>query len=305
MVCGGLLPSAASHSPFACYLLLPQDAPHAASFRSFFATIMSDTSIQVLLVDDDAELRDLLRTFFQQRGVEFSVLHEATHLQRRIERERPSIVVLDLMMPGVDGLTALRQLRSAGETIPVIMLTARAEGVDRVVGLELGADDYLGKPFMPQELLARIHAVLRRHTQASPAQPSTTNEPLTFGRHRIDFVKRTLFRDGKPVKLTGSEYALLDVLARHAGETLSRAKLLDLLHGPYAELTERGIDVPIWRLRRLLEVNPSQPRLIRTVRGIGYLFVPDDEHEGYAEHSAADDPNGLDDPDNRDDEKSV
>lgn len=263
---------------------------------------MSDTSIQVLLVDDDAELRDLLRTFFQQRGVEFSVLHEATHLQRRIERERPSIVVLDLMMPGVDGLTALRQLRTAGETIPVIMLTARAEGVDRVVGLELGADDYLGKPFMPQELLARIHAVLRRHTQVPPAQQATANEPLSFGRHRIDFVKRTLFRDGKPVKLTGSEYALLDVLARHAGETLSRAKLLDLLHGPYAELTERGIDVPIWRLRRLLEVNPSQPRLIRTVRGVGYLFVPDDEHEGYAEHSAAE---ASDDRDNPDDEKSV
>ena len=126
---------------------------------------MFDTPIQVLLVDDDADLRDLLRTFFQQRGIEISVLHDANQLARRLERERPSIIVLDLMMPGVDGLSALRQLRSSGDTIPVIMLTARADGVDRVIGLELGADDYLGKPFMPQELLARIHAVLRRHEQ--------------------------------------------------------------------------------------------------------------------------------------------
>lgn len=192
---------------------------------------MSDTPIQVLLVDDDADLRGLLRTFFQQRGIEFSVLHDATHLERRLERERPSIVVLDLMMPGVDGLTALRQLRASGDTIPVIMLTARAEGVDRVIGLELGADDYLGKPFMPQELLARIHAVLRRHVSQSDTRAPEQREPVRFGRFRIDFATRTLFRDDEPMKLTGGEYALLEVLAQHPMETLSRVKLLDLLHG--------------------------------------------------------------------------
>lgn len=133
------------------------------------APSIPDSALQVLLVDDDAELRDLLRKFFQQRGIAFSVLHDATNLARRLERERPSIIVLDLMMPGVDGLTALKQLRARGDTIPVIMLTARAEGVDRVLGLELGADDYLGKPFMPQELLARIHAVLRRQGPPPPA----------------------------------------------------------------------------------------------------------------------------------------
>ncbi|WP_239686324.1 response regulator, partial [Burkholderia cenocepacia] len=130
---------------------------------------------QVLLVDDDAELRDLLRRFFQQRGIEFSVLHDATNLARRLERERPTIIVLDLMMPGVDGLTALKQLRASGDTIPVIMLTARADGIDRVLGLELGADDYLGKPFMPQELLARIQAVLRR--QGPPRTTAVQEKP--------------------------------------------------------------------------------------------------------------------------------
>jgi two-component system phosphate regulon response regulator OmpR len=241
---------------------------------------MSDTPIQVLLVDDDADLRDLLRTFFQQRGIEFSVLHDANQLMRRLERERPSIVVLDLMMPGIDGLTALRQLRTSGNTIPVIMLTARADGVDRVIGLELGADDYLGKPFMPQELLARIHAVLRRHAQAPLAIQVERREAFRFGCFRLDFATRTLYRDDEPLKLTGSEYALLEVFALHPMEALSRTKLVDLLHGPYAEVTERGIDVPVWRLRRLLEDDPSNPRRIQTLRGIGYMFVPgnsDDE----------------------------
>ncbi|TKC88325.1 response regulator [Trinickia terrae] len=236
---------------------------------------MSDHPIQVLLVDDDADLRDLLRTFFQQRGIEFSVLHDATNLECRLERERPSIVVLDLMMPGVDGLTALKQLRARGDAIPVIMLTARAEGVDRVVGLELGADDYLGKPFLPQELLARIHAVLRRHGQVSVPRSAEKHPPCRFGRFELDFATRTLLRDGKPVKLTEGEYALLEAFALHPMETLSRSRLLDLIHGPGAEVTERGIDVPVWRLRRLIEDDPSNPRRLQTRRGIGYMFVPD------------------------------
>ncbi|AOJ84504.1 two-component system response regulator [Burkholderia savannae] len=247
---------------------------------------MHDTSLQILLIDDDAALRDLLRTFFQQRGIAVSVLHDATGLARRLERERPSIIVLDLMMPGVDGLTALKQLRASGDTIPVIMLTARADGVDRVVGLELGADDYLGKPFMPQELLARIQAVLRR--QAPPRAQGRGAEPrapLRFGRFRLDFAARALLRDGDPVKLTGSEYALLEAFALHPMETLSRARLLDLLHGPYSDLTERGIDVPVWRLRRLLENDPAQPHHIRTMRGAGYMFVPGGASGGDDEES--------------------
>ncbi|MDP9650980.1 DNA-binding response OmpR family regulator [Paraburkholderia caledonica] len=231
--------------------------------------------MQVLLVDDDAELRDLLRKFFQQHDIAFSVLHDATNLARRLERERPSIIVLDLMMPGVDGLTALKQLRARGETIPVIMLTARAEGRDRVLGLELGADDYLGKPFMPQELLARIHAVLRRQGQPRTAAAQEERAPCRFGRFELDFSTRTLLCDGEPVKLTSGEYGLLEVLASHPMETLSRTRLIELLHGPDAEVTERGIDVPVWRLRRLIEDDPSNPRRLQTMRGVGYMFIPD------------------------------
>ncbi|SIO59090.1 response regulator [Paraburkholderia phenazinium] len=239
---------------------------------------MEGETIQVLLVDDDAGLRDLLRKFFQQRGIEFSVLHNATNLANRLALERPSIVVLDVMMPGVDGLTALRQLREMGDAIPVIMLTSLAEDLDRVVGLEFGADDYLGKPFTPLELLARIKAVLRRHSSRAPLVASG-RATYRFGRFRLDTAARALFCDDKRIKLTGTNYALLEVLATHPMETLSRAKLLDLLYGPDVDITERGMDLSVWRLRRLLEEDPSQPCVIQTVRGVGYMFVPTDSDD--------------------------
>jgi two-component system, OmpR family, phosphate regulon response regulator OmpR len=176
-------------------------------------------------------------------------------------------------MPGVDGLAALRALRNAGDNTPVIMLTARAEGVDRVIGLELGADDYIGKPFMPQELMARISAVLRRHS-AVAAPSGERPESYRFGRFELDLATRTLTRDGVPQRVTPSETGLLSVLIAHPMETLSRSRLLSLWHGAYVDVTERGLDVPIWRLRRLIEENPSQPRIIQTMRGIGYMFVP-------------------------------
>jgi two-component system phosphate regulon response regulator OmpR len=244
---------------------------------------MDSETIQVLLVDDDAGLRDLLRKFFQQRGIEFSVLHNATNLANRLALERPSIVVLDVMMPGVDGLTALRQLREAGDAIPVIMLTSLAEDVDRVVGLEFGADDYLGKPFTPLELLARIKAVLRRHSSQSSMAATGREGMYRFGRFRLDVAARALYCEDRRIKLTGTNYALLEVLVTRPMETLSRAKLLDLLYGPDAEITERGMDLSVWRLRRLLEEDPSQPCLIQTMRGVGYMFVPgdnDDEKPG-------------------------
>ncbi|GLU34746.1 response regulator [Trinickia caryophylli] len=240
---------------------------------------MTDLPLNILLVDDDADLRDLLRTFFQQRGIALSVLHDASRLARRLEMERPAIIVLDVMMPGVDGLTALKALRARGDQIPVIMLTARADGADRVIGLELGADDYLGKPFMPQELLARIRAVLRRHALHPDAGPLEKRAPSRFGRFKLDFATRTLYRDAEPVKLTGSEYALLEVFASHPLQTLSRTRLLELLHGSQPNLTERGIDVPVWRLRRLLEEDPANPRRLQTMRGIGYMFVPDESED--------------------------
>ncbi|WP_250512520.1 response regulator [Caballeronia sp. INDeC2] len=231
---------------------------------------------QILVVDDDAELRDLLRDYLVRQGIEVSVLHDAGGLERRIERERPDLIVLDLMMPGVDGLTALKQLRASGDDIPVIMLTARADDVDRIVGLELGADDYLGKPFNPRELLARVQAVLRRRRTIPSAAPEQ-REPYAFGRFRLDFQSRTLQQDDKPLTLSGSEFALLKIFVNNPMRTLTRERLLELLHGPEYDGTDRGIDVQVWRLRRILETDPSAPRFIQTVRGRGYVFVPDGE----------------------------
>ncbi|MEJ2769183.1 response regulator [Mycetohabitans sp. B46] len=232
---------------------------------------------QILVIDDDQELRDLLRDYLTRQGIEVSVLHDAASLERRLERERPDLIVLDLMMPGMDGLTALRQLRAAGDDIPVIMLTARADDVDRIVGLELGADDYLGKPFNPRELLARVQAVLRRRRSIPSAAPEQ-REPFNFGRFTLDFQTRSLMQDGKPVALSGSEFALLKIFVNNPMRTLTRERLLELLHGPEYDGTDRGIDVQVWRLRRALETDPSAPRLIQTVRGRGYVFVPDEGH---------------------------
>ena len=232
---------------------------------------------QILVVDDDAELRDLLRDYLVRQGIEVSVLHDAGGLERRIERERPDLIVLDLMMPGVDGLTALKRLRASGDDIPVIMLTARADDVDRIVGLELGADDYLGKPFNPRELLARVQAVLRRRRASPSAAAPEQREPFSFGRFTLDFQSRTLHQEDKPLTLSGSEFALLKIFVNNPMRTLTRERLLELLHGPEYDGTDRGIDVQVWRLRRILETDPSAPRFIQTVRGRGYVFVPDGE----------------------------
>jgi two-component system phosphate regulon response regulator OmpR len=232
---------------------------------------------QILVVDDDIDLRDLLRNYLVSLGIEVSVLHDAGSLERRLERERPDLIVLDLMMPGVDGLTALRNLRASGDEIPVIILTARADGADRIVGLELGADDYLGKPFNPRELLARAQAVLRRRGTLPVATGPEPREAFAFGRFTVDFQSRTLILDDKPLNMSSSEFALLNIFVNHPMHTLTREHLLELLHGLQYDGTDRGIDVQVWRLRRCLETNPSVPRFIQTVRGRGYVFVPDGE----------------------------
>ncbi|SDH33925.1 response regulator [Paraburkholderia phenazinium] len=231
-------------------------------------------AIQILVVDDDADLRDLLRTYLSNSGFEVSVLHGASSLERRLERERPDLIVLDLMMSDIDGLTALRKLRATGDDLPVIILTAKSDDVDKIVGLELGADDFLGKPFNPRELLARIQAVLRRRTTPAAAAPEQ-REPFSFGRFTLDFQSRTLSQQGRPVTLADSVFALLKIFVDHPLHALNRERLLELLHGPEYDGTDRGIDVQVWRLRRILEADPSAPRIIQTVRGRGYMFVPD------------------------------
>jgi two-component system, OmpR family, phosphate regulon response regulator OmpR len=231
-------------------------------------------AIQILVVDDDTDLRDLLRTYLSNYGFEVSVLHGAGSLERRLERERPDLIVLDLMMSDIDGLTALRKLRATGDDIPVVILTAKADDVDKIVGLELGADDFIAKPFNPRELLARIQAVLRRRTAPAAAAPEQ-REPFSFGQFTLDFQSRTLNQQGRPLMLADSVFALLKIFVDHPMHALNRERLLEMLHGPEYDGTDRGVDVQVWRLRRILEADPSTPRFIQTVRGRGYIFVPD------------------------------
>ncbi|MDR5754527.1 MULTISPECIES: response regulator [unclassified Caballeronia] len=227
----------------------------------------------VLIVDDDPTVRDLLCRFLRTRGFDVSVLHDGGGLRRRLELERPSIVVLDIMMPGTDGLQTLRQLRAAGDDIPVILVTACGSVTDKVSGLEAGADDYLAKPFDPRELLARIETVLRRRAPvASKPEPRARER---FGRFEVDFVTRSLMSGDERMPLRDSEFALLKVFIRHPYKVLSRVLIHDLVHSDDLAFRDRGLDVPIWRLRRIVEDDPSNPRHIQTVRGQGYVFVPD------------------------------
>jgi two-component system, OmpR family, phosphate regulon response regulator OmpR len=230
-----------------------------------------DTLLPVLLLKDEAEDGEPLIAFLQQHGIELTVLTHANHLERRIELERPALVVLDLMMPVIDALAALKTLRTSGEPVPLIVLTAHARDIERVLELNLGADDYLSRPFTPEELHARIMSVMH-----GPRVIPRHREACRFGPFTLDFATRTLLREHTPLKITGSEYALLAVFTQHPMQTLSRARLVELIYGPHAAVTERGIDVPVWRLRRLLEDNPAVPRRIQTMRGVGYMFVPDD-----------------------------
>ncbi|MDR2613764.1 MAG: response regulator [Candidatus Accumulibacter sp.] len=231
---------------------------------------------KILLVDDDPELRQLLATYLGRHGFDTLLLPDTRQLDAFLERYQPLLVVLDLMLPGEDGLAACRRLRARGETRPIIMLTARDEPVDRVIGLEMGADDYVGKPFDPRELAARIDAVLRRGMQ-NAAVPVARGGVFRFGGWELDRAGRQLSRAGQTVALTSGEFALLNALIANAGQPMKRERLLELTHGEDSESFDRAIDVRIHRLRRLIENDPAHPRYLQTVWGVGYVFVPDAE----------------------------
>jgi two-component system phosphate regulon response regulator OmpR len=238
---------------------------------------MSDgkTRYRILLVDDDARLRELLSRYLQEQGFAIKAVASAEMMDRAFHREHFDIMVLDLMLPDEDGLEICRRLRAANNDIPIIMLTARGDDVDRIVGLEMGADDYIGKPFNPRELVARIQAVMRRHPVPLPGAPSTGEEVITFGRIEVDLGTRSLRRDGKDVALTTGEFSLLKVLLQHPRQPLSRDKLMELARGREQGVFDRAIDVQVSRLRKLLEDDHAKPRYIQTVWGFGYVFVPD------------------------------
>src|SRR5213595_4345565 len=221
---------------------------------------------RIVVVDDDARIRDLLRRYLTQEGFEVLLAEDAKALNRVLTRETVDLIVLDLMLPGEDGLSICRRLRAANDVTPIIMLTAKVEDVDRIVGLELGADDYLAKPFNPRELLARIHAVLRRGRRVA------TRDRFSAGGLEIDFEAREVTVAGQRQPLTAYEFELLAALARAAGRVLSREQLLDALKGAAYETFDRSIDVHISKLRGKLEADPKQPRYIKTVRGAGYVL---------------------------------
>ena len=229
---------------------------------------------KILLVDDDPELRQLLATYLGRNGFDTLLLPDTRQLDAYLERFQPHLVVLDLMLPGEDGLAACRRLRARGETLPIIMLTARDETVDRVIGLEMGADDYVGKPFDPRELVARIEAVLRRGAPTAAA-PDPVGGTVSFGDWCLDRATRQLSRGGESVALTSGEFALLNALVANANRPMKRERLLELTRGEDSESFDRAIDVQMHRLRRLIEADPAHPRYLQTVWGVGYVFVPD------------------------------
>jgi two-component system phosphate regulon response regulator OmpR len=237
-------------------------------------TRSTKTMKKILLVDDDPELRQLLATYLGRHGFDTLLLPDTRQLDAFLERYQPQLLVLDLMLPGEDGLAACRRLRARGETRPIIMLTARDETVDRVIGLETGADDYVGKPFDPRELVARIEAVLRRGARP-PAAPDPEGGVTRFGNWLFDRASRQLSKDGQVVGLTSGEFALLNALVANANRPMKRERLLELTRGETTEAFDRAIDVQIHRLRRLIEVDHAHPRYLQTVWGIGYVFVPD------------------------------
>jgi two-component system OmpR family response regulator len=229
----------------------------------------------VLIVDDDREIRGLLAQYLEKHDFRTTAVADGREMRRILERSHVDLLVLDLMLPGEDGLSLCRELRSRSQ-LPVIMLTARGEDVDRIVGLELGADDYVAKPFNPRELLGRIKAVLRRSAHA-PRDPSPENvRGFSFGGWRLNTVTRTLTNaEGRDVALSGAEYRLLAVLLGSGNRVLTRAQLTELLRGRDADPFDRSIDVRVSRLRQILGDDARAPQIIKTVYGEGYVIGVD------------------------------
>jgi len=252
----------------------------------------------ILIVDDDREIRDLLSRFLQKHGFRASAAADGRDMRRILSDARIDLIVLDVMMPGESGLQLCAQLRAQGipgpsgasaTRTPIIMLTAAGEDTDRIVGLEMGADDYLPKPFNPRELLARIRAVLRRSEDAGrPLAETDRTAQLHFDGWRLDLGARRLINpEGRDIDLSAGEFDLLAALAQRPRRVLSRDQLLDLCKGRAAQPFDRSIDVQVGRLRKKIEADPADPRIITTVRGGGYMFAPEVTRGGKERASAA------------------
>ncbi|ELM3618265.1 response regulator [Aeromonas sobria] len=236
---------------------------------------MNQGNTHILVVDDHSEIRDLLKRFLEQHGLRVSCARDGKEMKRLLEEREFDLLVLDLMMPGEDGLTLCRELRVKSK-LPIIMLTAMGEETDRIIGLEMGADDYLAKPFNPRELLARIKAVMRRTQAETQPVAETLTWDLRFDRWLLDINRRELVdEDGVGLSLSTAEFDLLKVFLERPQRVLSRDQLLDLARGREAVAFDRAIDTLVSRLRRKLERDPKNPELIKTIWGGGYMFSTD------------------------------
>ena len=231
---------------------------------------------KLLVVDDDKRLRELLERYLGEQGFVVRSAEDAAAMDRELAHEAFDLVVLDLMLPGEDGLSVCRRLRSADPQLAIMMLTAKGDEIDRIVGLEMGADDYLPKPFNPRELLARIQAVLRRRPPAIPGAPTSGERTtVSFGDVCVDLATRSLKRGEETIALTTGEFSVLKALLEHPRQPQSRERLMTLARGREQGPYDRAIDVQISRLRKLVEPDPGTPRYLQTVWGFGYVFVPD------------------------------
>ncbi len=226
--------------------------------------------MRILVIDDDRRLRDMLRTYLTGQGLEVETAADARSGLAAVENLEPAAVVLDVMLPDLDGFEVCRRIRATSE-VPVLMLTARGDETDRVVGLELGADDYLPKPFSPRELLARLRAITRRQRSAAAAAPEP--DVLRFGELEVDHAARQARVAGEARPLTSHQFEILSALARNAGRVLSREQIMDAVRGEALEAFDRSIDVHVSRIRAAIEDDPKHPRRIVTVRGVGYVFT--------------------------------
>lgn len=229
-------------------------------------------SERILMIEDDERLAAMVADYLGRAGLQVEAQPDAARGMRILRRGDFDALILDVMLPDLDGFEVCRRVR-ADSQIPILMLTARGDATDRIVGLELGADDYLPKPFEPRELLARLRAILRR------AVPARSDGRLRFGRLEIDAEARTVRLDGEPRPLTGYQFDLLLVLARHAGRVMSRERLMDELKGEALEAFDRSIDVHVSRIRNAIEDGPKRPQRIITVRGAGYVFARNQDGE--------------------------
>jgi len=234
---------------------------------------------KILVVDDDVRLRELLERYLTEQGFSVKVVADSKEMDVALATETIDLMVLDLMLPGEDGLSICRRIRGSGILLPIIMLTARGDDVDRIIGLEMGADDYLPKPFNPRELLARVNAVLRRHERLQPSAPTPTSDSVSIGDFLFNTSTRSLSLNGVAISITSGEFALLKVFVDHPRQPLSRDRLMQLARGRELDVFDRSIDVQVSRLRKLIESDPAHPRYLQTMWGFGYVFIPDGESD--------------------------